>query len=125
MTDQKKILLIEDDAFTSDVYNDILTQAGYDVSVAIDGEEGLFKARQGGYALILLDLLMPKVDGLGFLQGLKEKPAVSRNGKIVVLTNITQDPVIQEALKLGANSFMIKSDLTPGQLVEKVKQILG
>lgn len=75
--------------------------------------------------MILLDVMMPKKNGLETLKGLKENPAAKPNGPIILLTNLAQDPIMQEALKTGAKSYMIKSDLNPDQLVEKVKQFLA
>lgn len=123
--DKKKILLVEDDIYTRDVYVEVLGDAGFEVISAQDGEEGLVKASQGGFDLILLDVMMPKLDGLGVLRNLSQKPPQSQNGPIILLTNLGHDPVIKEALSLGAKSYLIKSDLNPDQLVLAVKKFLG
>lgn len=122
--DKKKILIVEDDGYIRDVYQEILQETGFEVAIAIDGQEGFVKASEGGYDLILLDMMMPKFNGLEFLKALKDKPPKKPNGMVVLLTNLAHDTVIQEALKAGAKSFLIKSDLTPDQLVEKVKSFL-
>lgn len=124
MAEKQKILIIEDDVYTRDLYEEILKEAGFEIEIAIDGEEGLVKAQEGGYSLILLDLMMPKLDGLGLLEGLEKKKPKKKNGPIVLLTNLAHDPVIKEGLAKGATSYLIKSDLTPEQLVEKVKGFL-
>lgn len=121
----KKILVIEDDNFIRDVYQDLLTEAAYDVTVAVDGEDGLTKARIGGYDLILLDVMMPKMNGLKVLEELKKNPPKAANGSIVLLTNLAQDPIINDALKKGAKAYLIKSDLNPDQLLEKIKLYLS
>ena len=62
--DPKKILLVEDDQFTRELYDEVLKDAGFDVTTAVNGEEGLGYIREGGYDLILLDVMMPKIDDL-------------------------------------------------------------
>src|SRR3989338_11661115 len=121
MSKQKRILIIEDDVYIRDLYAEILGEAGYDVDTAVDGEEGLVKAKTGGYHLILLDVMMPKLDGLGVLQGLQQNPPQNPNGPVILLTNLAQDEVVQEALKTGAKDFVIKSDLNPQELLTRLE----
>lgn len=121
----KKILVVEDDNFIRDVYQDLLIEAGYQVTVAVDGEDGLTKAQVGGYDLILLDVMMPKMNGLKVLEELQKNPPKTANGSIVLLTNLAQDPIINDALKKGAEAYLIKSDLNPDQLLEKIKLYLS
>lgn len=125
MDTAKRILLVEDDKDTQDLYTDVFTEAGYGVERANDGEEGLVKAQQGGYALILLDMMMPKMDGLTFLTNYKAKAPVVANGPIILLTNLTSDAAIKEAMSLGAKGYIVKSDLNPGELLTKLKTYLG
>lgn len=123
---KKRILLIEDDAYTRDIYQEILEEAGFEVVLAIDGQEGLMKLKEDGYALVLLDVMMPKMDGISVLKALKaENLPTPPAQKIILLTNLGHDSVIQEALSLGASSYLVKSDLNPDQLVEKIKQFLS
>ena len=122
MTNMAKILVIEDDKSTRDIYSTVLKNAGYEVEVAGDGELGLFKAKEGGYDLILLDIMLPKVDGLTILSELKKSPPKAKNGKIIVLSNLSHEPVIKQAMDLGASGSLTKSDINPGQLVEEVKK---
>lgn len=120
----QKILLIEDDQFTRELYQDVFKDAGFAMTAAPDGEAGLIKAREGGYDLILLDVMMPKLDGLGFLQGLKAAPAKQPNGPIVLLTNLAHDPIIKEALDNGATAYLVKAELNPDELIAKAKSFL-
>lgn len=120
----KRLLLIEDDEFTRSLYQDVFTDAGFTVDTAPDGELGLTKLREGGYGIVLLDVMMPKLDGLGVLQGLKDQPAKSSNGPIILLTNLAHDPVVDEALKNGAKTYLVKADHNPDELVAKVKSFL-
>ncbi len=124
MTSSQKILIIDDDVRLRDLYEKVLKDAGYSVTSAIDGQEGLVKAQEGGYDLILLDVIMPNVDGIKFLNLLKEKPPQTANGPIILLTNMAQDKIIEEGIKIGATSYIVKSDITPDQLIEHVKSFL-
>lgn len=119
---QTKVLLIEDDAMVREAYQEALQGAGFNVTVAINGEDGLEKAQQGGFNIIFLDVMMPKMDGLQVLKQLSEKPPAVANGPIWLLTNLSHDPVITQAMDLGAGGALIKSDIDPGQLIEAVKK---
>jgi CheY-like chemotaxis protein len=119
-----RILVIEDDKGTREIYAQVLKQAGYSVEIAEDGEMGLFKARQGGFDLILMDIMLPRIDGLELLAGLKKEPPKVQNGKIVILSNLSHDPVINKAKELGAYTAFTKSNINPGQLVEEVKKLV-
>ncbi len=120
------ILLIDDDADTRDLYGEFLTQAGYKVDFALTGEEGLAKIRQGGYDLILLDIMLPKIDGLGILKKLKENPpsASVYNGPIVILSALDQEYIIKQALSLGARGFLAKAGLTPNEALTKIAEFV-
>src|SRR3990167_10068689 len=120
--ENKKILLVEDDQFTRELYDEVLKDAGFTVDTAVDGADGLSKMTLGGYALILLDVMMPKMDGLDVLRSLMNNPPKVKNGPIVLLTNLTNDPVIDTAYGLNAKGHLVKSDITPGELVEHVKK---
>lgn len=120
----KKILLVEDDQYIRDIYKTTLEEAGFNVAIAVDGEEGLLKAKEGGYDLILLDMMMPKVDGIQFLTSLKENPPKKANGDTILLTNLTQDPVVKQGMDLGAKSYISKADVNPAEFLEKVKEFV-
>jgi len=122
----QKILLVEDDQFTRELYDEVLKDAGFDVTTAVDGEEGLNHIRAGGYDLVLLDVMMPKLDGLQVLRAIREEPPKVKNGPIVLLTNLTNDPLFNSAygLNVGVTDHIVKSDITPGDLIIKIKKIL-
>jgi len=120
----KKVLIVDDDAYLRDLYEEVLKEAGYEITTAVDGEEGAGKLQAGGFDLTLLDVMMPKLDGLGVLKKLQQTPPTTPNGPILLLTNLAQDPIITEATQLGAKSYIIKADITPDQLIEKVKEYL-
>lgn len=119
-----KILLIEDDKFIREIYQITLKEASYQVEVAEDGEIGLQKASQGGYDLILLDIILPKKDGLALLKELKKTPPQRKNKKIVMLTVLDQKTFIKESLKSGANGYLMKTVLTPKEILAEVKALL-
>jgi CheY-like chemotaxis protein len=112
-----RILIVEDDPSTQKIYNQVLGDVA-EVDTASDGEEGLLKARLGGYDIIFLDVMMPKLDGLALLTKLRENPPTTPNKKIILLTNLSNEPVINEAIALGVSSTITKSDITPGDLIE-------
>jgi len=120
----QKILLVDDDMYIRELYEEIIKNAGYDVTACADGETALTTLTAGGYDLVLLDIMMPKLDGIGVLKTLKEKPPVVPNKKIILLTNLAHDPVLQEATSLGAAAYLIKADMTPDQLLAKIKEYL-
>ncbi len=118
----KKILVVDDDQYIRELYEEVLKEAGYTVETAVDGEEGLALMQKGGYDLILLDVMMPKRDGLGVLSALNANPPVEKNGPIILVTNLGHDPIIKEAMQKGATSYMVKDSMNPDQFVENVKK---
>ena len=122
---KKRILIIEDDEYLRDLYMEILTAEGFMVDQAVDGEEGYQAVTRGGYDLVLLDIMLPKKDGIAILRDLAQNPPEGKNKVIVVLSNLGQESVIAEAVKLGARGHMIKSEMTPEQTVNEVKRYLA
>lgn len=118
-----KILVVEDDQFIRELYCDVLKAEGYVVDIAIDGEEGLKKIKEGGYDLVLLDIIMPKIDGLEIMRRIKNDPPALPNKCVIFLTNLDKEEEIRTALQLG-NGYLIKSQITPGGLVQEVKTYL-
>jgi CheY-like chemotaxis protein len=118
-----RILVVEDDLFLRELYTETLKDEGFDVDNAADGEEGLQKIMQGGWDLILLDIILPKIDGLEIMKKVKETPPATPNKSIVFLTNLDKDEEIKEALKLG-DGYLIKSQITPGDLLSEINLYL-
>lgn len=119
-----KILIVEDDQFMREFYQELFQQEGYLVDVAADGEIGLNKIQGNEYHLILLDIMLPKKDGLQILRDLKIRPPKSQNVPIVVLTNLGQDAIIKQSFGLGAQGYLIKSALNPDQVLQEIKNYL-
>lgn len=120
MDTHKKILIVEDDQFLREFYQELLQSEGYVIDAAVDGEMGEQKLMQGGYDLVLLDIMMPKKDGLQVLRDLKAKPPTAPNGPIVVLTNLGHDTIIKQCFDLGASGYLIKSALNPDQVIAEI-----
>jgi CheY-like chemotaxis protein len=118
-----RILVVEDDLFLRELYTDILSGEGYRVDSATDGEAALEKMKVGGYDLILLDIIMPKIDGLSVMKQIKNTPPQTPNKCVVFLTNLDKDEEIRTALQLG-QGYLIKSQITPGSLIAEVKMYL-
>ena len=122
--DKKKILIVEDDRFLSEMYVTKLAEEGFEVETAFDGEAGLAKAKEMAPDLILLDIVLPKMDGFEVLQSLK-KSKDALGVPVIALTNLGQKEEVEKGLKLGASDYIIKAHFTPTEVVAKVKKILG
>ncbi len=120
MPDQHKILLVDDDELIRDLYSEVLKDANFDVESAKDGQEGFEMLKLGGYDVVLLDLIMPELDGVTVLRKLHDNPPGKPNKHIIVLTNLDFQPTLEEAMELGAESYLIKSAHTPDEVVEQV-----
>ena len=118
-----KILLIEDDQFLSKILLVKLKRAGFDVFLAIDGEEGIKKAKETKPDLILLDLILPKINGFAVLSEIKKTP-VLKKVPVVILSNLGQESDVEKGLRMGAEDYLIKTNLSLSEIVEKVKKHL-
>ncbi|HXK52515.1 response regulator [Candidatus Nomurabacteria bacterium] len=119
-----KIILIEDEQALSEVYSEVLRDAGYEVSQCFDGEEGLKTLRAGSWDLLLLDLMLPKIDGIEILQQLVNE-GLLEGRSVIMLTNLGSDELVNKCSVLGAKEFLIKSDIDPKVLVEAVGKALS
>lgn len=116
----KKILLVEDDAFVRDLYQTVLTRAGYDIEVANDGEEAVSMADYKVYDLILLDIMLPKLTGMEVLKQLRTDTSRAKDTPIYLLTNLGEENIVKEAYRLGASGYLLKAKYLPKQLVDEV-----
>ena len=124
MDKKEKILIIEDDFFIRELYNRQFVKDGYTVVTAEDGPDGLIKASQEKPDLILLDIMLPKLNGLDLLRTLKSKPE-TKSIPVILLTNLGQESVIKEGFEYGAESYLIKSAYTPSQIIEEIKNFMA
>lgn len=120
----QRILLIDDEDYTRELYEELLKGEGYEVVAFADGAAALVEAVKGGFDLILLDIVMPKKDGISFLKDYQSLKPQKPNGPIVMLTVLGEDPIIKSCLELGAAGYLIKSELTPDQVLKEVKGYL-
>lgn len=118
-----KILLVEDETFIADLYAHQLTKNGYEVKVANDGPTGLNLLQTEQFDLLLLDIMLPGMNGLEILKQFKAKNPQSQM-PILLLTNLGQDAVIKEGFTLGATGYLIKASYTPDQIVSEIKNVL-
>jgi len=118
-----KILLVEDDFFLADIYQTKLSIANYNVLVAQDGMDGLEQAQAQIPDLILLDIMLPKMDGLDVLKRLKADDK-TKNIPVILLSNLGQEFVVNGGMSLGAVDYLVKSDLTPREVIDKIKKYL-
>ena len=124
MADKKaKVLIIDDDEFLAGIYETKLKMENFEVVMAADGEEGLKLAAKHLPDMILLDILMPKLDGFEVLRRLKQDEA-TKNVPVIMLTNLGQKEDIEKALEHGAADYLIKAHFVPSDAVAKIKQIL-
>ncbi len=119
------ILIVEDDQVLNDAYKLILTKEGHEVKVAHDGVEGLKCLKGYTPDVILLDLLMPNLDGIGFLKKYQKTYSDRKDTKVVILTNLDQDKEIQAALELGAYKYIVKARTSPKQLAINVNHLVN
>lgn len=119
----KKILCIEDEHFISELYVRALTKAGYQVTVAVDGESGLREAQTDQYDIILLDIMIPTITGIEILKRLRDKSVQNPiHSKIIITTNLEQGVNGRADIETQADGYVIKAEITPRQLVEFIKQ---
>jgi CheY-like chemotaxis protein len=124
MDHKPKVLVVEDDQFLRDFYNELLQSEGFQTDTAADGEAGLQKILLGGWGLIMLDIMMPKKDGIQVLRDLQQTKPQSANGPIVVLTNLGTDAIINQCFALGAKGYLIKSAMDPDQVLQEINGFL-
>lgn len=119
-----KILLVEDDKFLRDLLTKRLSKEGFEIETAVDGEEGLKKVQETKPDLVLLDLILPGINGFDVLKKIRENPALS-DVKIIVLSNLGQKEDVKRALDLGAQDYLVKAHFTLDEIIEKVKKNLS
>lgn len=120
----KTILFIEDESALQKTFGDILSKEGYEMISALDGEIGLRMAKTKKPDLILLDLILPKLDGFEVLKELKESKE-TKGIPVIVLTNLERIEDVDKAIELGAKTYLVKAQYSLDEVVEKIKKALG
>jgi CheY-like chemotaxis protein len=120
MSTASRVLVVEDEKMLSDVYSMILTMHGFDTQVAANGAEALTKIPEFNPDVILLDLLMPVMDGVSFLH--EFEPSINEGAKVIVYSNLHDSQKVDELTSLGAVDVILKSSVTPEGLVDLITQ---
>ncbi len=121
---RKKILIVEDDQFLSKMLGKMLEAHGYEAVFAINGKEGLMKASKGEVDLILLDIMLPDIDGFDLLETIKRDDKIKKI-PVIIISNLGQSDDIQQGKKMGAIDYLVKSDLSLEEVVNKVRKYLA
>lgn len=120
----KTILYVEDNAIVVQAYRGVLTRAGFNVDVADDGLVAMKKLATGKYDLVLLDLMMPKINGTDVLKYIRNTPAM-KDQSVIVLSDGTMADVATLALRLGVQGTLLKSQCSPDELINMIRKVLG
>ncbi len=121
-----KIFLVEDEQLLREICRRKLTESGFEVTTAVDGGEALKKIKNDIPDLILLDIVIPTMDGFEILKRIRSdgNPAIA-GIPVVILSNLGQDSDIEKAMYLGANDYIIKVEFTTDEIAARIKEILG
>ena len=119
-----KILLVEDDEFLANMYRAKLEIENYEVVMALNGEAGLHMAEEKNPDLILLDIVMPKMNGFEVLNHLKSDKDLKKI-PVILLTNLGQKEDVEKGLKLGADEYLIKAHFLPSEVINKIIKMLN
>jgi len=120
----KKILIVEDEKILAEMYKDKFTEAGFEVFLALEAKEGLKLAKKERPDLIILDILLPRENGITFLTWLR-KDSETASIPVVAFSNYDDPATKREAAKLGVKEYLIKTNYTPSEIVAKIKQLLA
>ena len=116
----RKILIAEDDFFIRDIYSKVFSLAGYNVQVAVDGADAFDKIKTQQFDMILLDIMMPRMTGIDVLKSVRALNTPAKTTPIFIITNLGQQNVIEEAFKLGMDGYILKSQVSPQQIVDEI-----
>lgn len=118
-----KVLLVEDEEFIRDLFKRQLDLSGFTTDAFGTGQDGLNAISKNAYDLVLLDIMLPDINGLQILQNIRSNPT-TKTVAVVLLTNLGQDAVIKQGFELGADGYLVKAAYTPDQIVQEVKNIM-
>jgi len=118
-----RMLIIEDDTFIMDMYRTKFEMADYEVLMAEDGNKGIKMIKENKPDIVILDVVMPQMDGFEVLKTIK-KDSNLKDIPVILLTNLGQKENIEDGLKLGADDYVIKAHFTPEEVVGKVEKVL-
>ncbi|MEK7537907.1 MAG: response regulator [Patescibacteria group bacterium] len=122
-TNKTKVVIVEDEKMLADMYATKFAMEGFDAQKANDGASGFELVKTVKPDIVLLDIIMPKIDGFGVLKMIKDE-ATLKDVPIILLTNLGQEEDIKKGRQLGATDYFVKANHTPAEVVQKVKQVL-
>jgi DNA-binding response OmpR family regulator len=122
--EKKKILIVEDDGMLQKALQEFLLAEGFETLSALNGEDGIRMGKEGKPDLILLDIILPKVNGYEVLKTLKSDES-TKNIPIIILTNLGSLNDVEKALEFGATTYLIKSDYKLEEVANKIKEVLN
>ncbi len=115
----KRVLCVEDEHFISELYARAFTKGGYQIDVESDGQKALEKAQTDAYDVILLDLMVPTIDGIQILRKLRDPAATPHlKAKIIIITNLEQRDEVRADIERQADGYIVKAEITPHELVD-------
>lgn len=120
----KKILIIEDEDIMRNLLDKKLQAAGYQITVAKDGQEGVEKMKQDSFDLVLSDIIMPKMGGFEVMEKMNQDETL-KNIPIIVVSNSGQPVELDQAKRFGAKDWLVKTEFDPQEVIVKIKKILG
>lgn len=121
----KSILLVEDDPFLIDIYSTKLKESSFSVEVASDGEKALAEVAKNKFDLVILDIVLPQMDGWEILEKMQSEKIKNQNLKVIILSNLGQKEEVAKGLRLGADKYLIKAHYTPSEVVAEIKKIIN
>lgn len=122
-TNKTSVIIVEDEKMLADMYATKFTMEGFEAQKANDGQSGFDLVKQVKPDIVLLDIIMPKIDGFGVLKMIKDDSEL-KDIPVILLTNLGQDEDIKKGKQLGAADYFVKANHTPAEVVQKVKQVL-
>ena len=121
---KQRILCIEDDKTLSEAYASKLTMEGFEVETVMDGSQAIIKLEDTEYDLILLDLMLPKIGGIEILELLRASKWTNANKPVIILSALNNNSDMNKAKELGVNDYLVKSDVSPDSVLEKIRENL-
>ncbi len=118
-----QVLLVEDELSLRELYEEVLKDAGYSVDHASDGEEAVVKINKGDWGVLILDIMLPRLDGLEILKKIKATPSL-REKPIIVYSNLDNADIMQQCKDAGVSSYLVKSDIDPSTFIDEVQKYL-
>lgn len=122
-SNKKKILVVEDDGMIGSMYKTKFEADGYTVFIAVDGAAGLEAAKKEKPDIIMLDVILPRLDGFSVLEAIKKDKDI-KDIPVIMLTNLGTEEDKKKGEKMGALDYLVKASLTPGQVSAKIKEVL-